>query len=102
MNMTWRWFASILTMRLRRGVFTRLEAARGDSPALHMQFGLAYGNSDFTPHAVTEFKKVIAEDPHYPGAHYSVAAALLAAGEDEKTLQEAEARAQAGIGNFSE
>jgi tetratricopeptide (TPR) repeat protein len=71
-------------------IFTGLEAARGDSPALHMQFGLAYGNSDFTPHAVTEFKKVIAEDPHYPGAHYSVAAALLAAGEDEKTLQEAE------------
>ncbi|MGB8030241.1 MAG: tetratricopeptide repeat protein [Terracidiphilus sp.] len=72
-------------------IFSGLEAARGDSPALHMQFGLAYGNSDFTPHAVTEFKKVIAEDPHYPGAHYSVAAALLAAGEDEKTLQEAEA-----------
>ncbi len=72
-------------------VFSGLEAARGDSPALHMQFGLAYGNSDFTPHAVTEFKKVIEEDPHYPGAHYSVAAALLAAGEDEKTLQEAEA-----------
>jgi len=71
-------------------IFNGLEAARGDSPALHMQFGLAYGNSDFTPHAVTEFKKVIAEDPHYPGAHYSVAAALLAAGEDEKTLQEAE------------
>lgn len=72
-------------------VFSGLEAARGDSPALHMQFGLAYGNSDFTPHAVREFKKVIEEDPHYPGAHYSVAAALLAAGEDEKTLQEAEA-----------
>jgi tetratricopeptide (TPR) repeat protein len=72
-------------------VFSGLESAHGDSPALHMQFGLAYGNSDFTPHAVTEFKKVIAEDPHYHGAHYSVAAALLAAGEDEKTLQEAEA-----------
>jgi tetratricopeptide (TPR) repeat protein len=72
-------------------IFSQLEAAHGDSPALHMQFGLAYGNSDFTPHAVTEFKKVIAEDPHYPGAHYSVAAALLAAGEDEKTLEEAEA-----------
>jgi len=72
-------------------VFNRLEAVQGDSPALHMRFGLAYGNSDFTPHAVTEFKKVIEEDPHYPGAHYSVAAALLAAGEDEKTLQEAEA-----------
>ncbi len=72
-------------------IFSGLEASLGDSAALHMQFGLAYGNSDFTPHAVTEFKKVIAEDPHYPGAHYSVAAALLAAGEDEETLQEAEA-----------
>jgi len=71
-------------------IFSGLEATLGDSPALHMQFGLAYGNSDFTPHAVTEFKKVIAEDPRYPGAHYSVAAALLAAGEDEKTLEEAE------------
>ena len=71
--------------------FDGLEASLGDSPDLHMMFGRAYGNSDFTPHAVTEFKKVIAEDPHYPGAHYSVAAALLAAGEDEKTLQEAEA-----------
>jgi tetratricopeptide (TPR) repeat protein len=73
------------------GIFNGLQATLGDSAALHMQFGLAYGNSDFTPHAVTEFKKVIEEDPHYPGAHYSVAAALLAAGEDEKTLQEAEA-----------
>jgi tetratricopeptide (TPR) repeat protein len=71
-------------------IFSGLEASLGDSPDLHMQFGLAYGNSDFTPHAVTEFKKVIEEDPHYPGAHYSVAAALLAAGEDEETLQEAE------------
>ena len=72
-------------------VFGGLETKLGDTPEVHMQFGLAYGNSDFTPHAVIEFKKVIAEDPHYPGAHYSVAAALLAAGEDEKTLQEAEA-----------
>ena len=55
-----------------------------------MTIGMAYGRSDFTPRAVTEFKKVIAEDPHYPEAHYCVAAALLAAGEDEKTLQEAE------------
>ena len=71
-------------------IFSGMETTLGDSPELHMQFGLAYGNSDFTPHAVTEFKKVIAEDPRHPGAHYSVAAALLAAGEDEKTLVEAE------------
>ncbi len=70
--------------------FDELEASLGDSPDLHMMFGRAYGNSDFTPRAVTEFKKVIEEDPRHPGAHYSVAAALLAAGEDEKTLQEAE------------
>ncbi len=72
--------------------FDRIEALVGESPALHMQIGLAYGNSDFTPRAVTEFKKVIAEDPRYPGAHYCVAAALLAAGDDEKTLREAEAQ----------
>ena len=71
-------------------IFDRIEASVEDTPALHMQFGRAYGNSDFTPRAVTEFKKVIAEDPHYRGAHYCVAAALLAAGEDEKTAQEAE------------
>jgi len=71
-------------------IFDGIEASAGDSPALHMMFGRAYGNSDFTPRAVAEFKKVIEEDPHYPNAHYCVAAALLAAGEDEKTLQEAE------------
>jgi tetratricopeptide (TPR) repeat protein len=72
-------------------IFDHIEASVEDSPALHMQIGRAYGNSDYTPRAVTEFKKVLAKDPHYPGAHYCVAAALLAAGEDEKTLQEAEA-----------
>ncbi|MGD0894385.1 MAG: tetratricopeptide repeat protein [Terracidiphilus sp.] len=71
-------------------IFDGIEASVGDSPALHMQIGRAYGNSDFTPRAVTEFRKVIAEDPRYKGAHYCVAAALLTSGEDEKTLQEAE------------
>ena len=71
--------------------FDRIQASVADTPALHMQLGLAYGNSDFTGRAVSEFKKVIAENPRYPEAHYCVAAALLAAGEDEKTLQEAEA-----------
>lgn len=70
--------------------FDWIAANTPDTPALHMTIGLAYGQSDFTPRAVTEFKKVIAEDPRYPEAHYCVAAALLATGEDEKTLQEAE------------
>ena len=70
--------------------FDWFEASVADTPALHMEIGLAYGNSDFAPRAVAEFKKAIAEDPRYPNAHYCVAAALLAVGEDEKTLQEAE------------
>ncbi len=70
--------------------FDWIEASLPDTPELHMTIGLAYGQSDFTPRAVSEFKKVITEDPSYPEAHYCVAAALLAAGEDEKTLQEAE------------
>ncbi len=63
-------------------VFGELEASFGDRPAIHMQFGRAYGNSDFQQQAVTEFRKVIAEDPHYPQAHYSLAAAMLAVQDD--------------------
>ena len=71
--------------------FQALEQAFGDKPAIHMQFGLAYGNSDFAPRAIDEFRKVIAEDPRYPEAHYSLAAALLAVGGDQANVDEAEA-----------
>ena len=70
--------------------FQALEQSYGDTPAIHMQFGLAYGNSDFTPQAIEEFQKAIAEDPRYPEAHYSLAAALLDAGGDPKSGTEAE------------
>ncbi len=73
------------------GIFDSLERSYGDTPALHMQFGLAYGNSDFVPRAIAEFSKVIAEDPRYPGAHYCLAAALLSAGDDAKNAPAAEA-----------
>lgn len=66
--------------------FQGMEHAFGDTPAIHMRFGLAYGNSDFVPLAITEFKKVIAKDPHYPHAHYALAAALLASGNDATNL----------------
>jgi tetratricopeptide (TPR) repeat protein len=72
-------------------IFAQMLHSLGDSPALHMQFGRAYGNSDFSPRAVAEFKEAIAEDPRLPGAHYSLAAALLSAGEDESAIREAEA-----------
>jgi tetratricopeptide (TPR) repeat protein len=72
-------------------IFAQMKSSLGDTPALHMQFGRAYGNSDFSPRAVAEFREAIAEDPRLPGAHYSLAAALLTAGEDETSTREAEA-----------
>jgi tetratricopeptide (TPR) repeat protein len=72
-------------------VFDEIVQSAGDTPAVHMQIGLAYGNSDFVPQAIAEFRKVIAENPRFPAAHYCLAAALLAAGDDAKNLPEAEA-----------
>jgi tetratricopeptide (TPR) repeat protein len=71
-------------------VFAELEHSFGDTPAIHMQFGLAYGNSDFGPLAIAEFRKVIAENPRFPGAHYSLAASLLSGRDDGKDISEAE------------
>jgi tetratricopeptide (TPR) repeat protein len=71
-------------------LFNEMQASFGDRPALHMAFGRAYGNSDFAPRAITEFKKAIAENPRYPGAHYCLAAALLANGQDQATVDNAE------------
>ncbi len=58
-------------------IFSQMEAADGDTPALHMQLGRAWADSDFQPRAEAEFKKVIAEDPHFPEAHYCLAATYL-------------------------
>jgi len=71
-------------------LFSEMQSSFGDTPALHMDFGRAYGNSDFAPRAITEFRKVIAEDPRFPGAHYALAAALLDTGQGEATVREAE------------
>jgi len=79
-------------------VFSDLEQTFGDTPALHMQFGLAYGNSDFAPRAIAEFRKAIAEDPRFPGAHYCLAAALLSAGDDQKNVPEAEQQLKTELG----
>jgi tetratricopeptide (TPR) repeat protein len=71
--------------------FDEIESSFSDTPALHMQIGLAYGNSDFIPKAIVEFQKAIAEDPRFPHAHYCLAASLLASGDDQKNIPEAEA-----------
>lgn len=71
-------------------MFAEMQASFGDRPEVHMHFGQAYANSDFAPRAVDEFKKVIAEDPRYPGVHYALAAALMMGSEDEAHVLEAE------------
>src|ERR1700744_1272198 len=70
-------------------LFDDMEKSVGDTAELHMTFGRAYGNSDFAPRAVAEFKKALADNPRQPGAHYCLAAAMLATGGDESTVQAA-------------
>lgn len=59
-------------------LFHEMEASFGNTAALHMEIGLAYGNSDFAAKAIPEFKQAIALDSRLPEAHYALAAAYLA------------------------
>lgn len=72
-------------------VFGEMEKSFGNTPELHMALGRAYGGSDFQPRAVAEFRQAIQENPRLPGAHYMLAAALLATGGDQKQVDAAEA-----------
>ena len=64
-------------------LFGEMEKSFGDTPEIHMAFGRAYADSDFQPRAVTEFERAIQENPSLPGAHYLLAAVLLATGTDD-------------------
>jgi tetratricopeptide (TPR) repeat protein len=72
-------------------IFGEMEKSFGDTAEIHMAFGRAYGNSDFQPRAVTEFRHAIEENPRLPGAHYLLASVLLATGDDETHVGGAEA-----------
>ena len=71
-------------------IFNEMEKSFGDTPEIHMAFGRAYADSDFQPRAITEFKRAIEENPRLPGAHYLLAAVLLATGGDQSHLEDAE------------
>ncbi len=71
-------------------IFTEMEKSFGDTAEIHMAFGRAYGDSDFQPRAVTEFKRAIEENPRLPGAHYLLASVLLATGDDQSHVEGAE------------
>ena len=72
-------------------IFHEMETSFGDTPEIHMAFGRAFGDSDFQPRAVTEFKRAIEENPRLPSAHYLLAAVLLATGSEASPLESAEA-----------
>jgi tetratricopeptide (TPR) repeat protein len=71
-------------------LFTEMEKSFGDTAEIHVAFGRAYADSDFQPHAITEFRRAIEENPRLPGAHYLVAAVLLATGDNETHAEDAE------------
>ena len=71
-------------------IFSEMLASFGDTAAIHMYFGQAYGRSDFQADSVTEFQKAIAKDDRLSGVHYSLAAAYLSTAGNSK-LPEAEA-----------
>jgi tetratricopeptide (TPR) repeat protein len=58
-------------------IFAEMIAAFGDSAAIHMDFGRAYGEADFPEEAILEFKKTLAKNNTFPEAHYSLGAAYL-------------------------
>ena len=58
-------------------IFAEMLAAFGDSAAIHMDFGRAYGEADFPEAAILEFKKTLAKNNTFPEAHYSLGAAYL-------------------------
>jgi tetratricopeptide (TPR) repeat protein len=72
-------------------IFGEMEKSFGDTPEIHMAFGRAYGDSDFQPRAIVEFRRAIEENPRLPGAHYMLAAVLLATGDAASPLESAEA-----------
>jgi tetratricopeptide (TPR) repeat protein len=72
-------------------IFSEMLASFGDTAAIHMYFGQAYGRSDFQDDAVAEFEKAIAKDDKLPGVHYSLAAAYLSTSGNSR-LPEAEAQ----------
>ncbi len=79
-------------------LFHEMTSSFGDTALIHMYFGQAYLNSDFQSNAVQEFQKAIAKDSRLPGAHYSLAAAYLAAaGESRLSDAKAELRKEIAI-----
>jgi len=80
-------------------LFAEMQRSFGDTAEIHLAFGRAYGDSDFQPRAITEFRRAIEQNPHLPGAHYLLAAMLLATGNDQSPLESAEVELKKELAN---
>ena len=60
-----------------RRVFDGMIAQFGDQPQLHIAIGRAFREAGRLPEAVEEFKRAIALDSKFPGAHYNLGLAHL-------------------------
>lgn len=58
-------------------LFSEMLSSAGESAAIHMDFGRAYGEAGFPEEAIVEFKKALAMDPKLPGLHYSLGASYM-------------------------
>jgi tetratricopeptide (TPR) repeat protein len=84
-------------LKCATSIFQEMETSFGDHAAIHFSFGIAYGQSDYQDQAIIEFRKAIAEDPHIRGAHYSLAAALLAGKNAEPEAAEIELKKETAL-----
>ena len=60
-----------------RRVFDRMIAQFGQQPQLHIAIGRAFREAGRLQEAIEEFKKAIALNPKFPGAHYNLGLAYL-------------------------
>lgn len=71
-------------------VFSKIQQAAGDSLAVELRIATAYAEHGYPDQAIAELKKLIAKDPKYPSAHYSLGAAYLVGASDAMYPQAAE------------
>jgi tetratricopeptide (TPR) repeat protein len=79
-------------------IFTDMQAQFGDTAQLHFKIGRLYGEATFYDDAIREFKKAIAKDDQFPGAHFSLGATyMMLTGEPAFNEAEPELRKELAI-----
>jgi tetratricopeptide (TPR) repeat protein len=79
-------------------IFAEILSRFGDTAAMHMDLGRAYGELGYPDQAIEEFKKALAKNDRLPGAHYSLGASYInKSGEAGFALAEPEFRKELAI-----